>query len=45
MNRRAVFLDLNGTLVQPLKQERLEELTLIPGAAQAITRLSAAGFV
>jgi uncharacterized membrane protein YheB (UPF0754 family) len=26
-----VFLDLNGTLVEVLKQERLDELTLIPG--------------
>ena len=29
MKRRGVFLDLNGTLVEPLKQERLNELTLI----------------
>ena len=45
MNRRGVFLDLNGTLVEPLKQERLDELTLIPGAAEALARLTAAGFV
>jgi D-glycero-D-manno-heptose 1,7-bisphosphate phosphatase len=45
MARRGVFLDLNGTLVQPLKQERLDEMTLIPGAAEAVARLSAAGFV
>jgi D-glycero-D-manno-heptose 1,7-bisphosphate phosphatase len=45
MNRRGVFLDLNGTLVDPLKPERLDELTLIPGAAEAVARLSAAGFV
>ncbi len=45
MSRRGVFLDLNGTLVEPLKQERLEELTLIPGVAAAIARLTAADFV
>jgi D-glycero-D-manno-heptose 1,7-bisphosphate phosphatase len=45
MNRRGVFLDLNGTLVEPLKQERLDELTLIPGVAEALVRLTAAGFV
>jgi len=45
MNRRGVFLDLNGTLVGPLKQERLDELTLIPGVAEAVARLTAAGFV
>ena len=45
MNRRGVFLDLNGTLVEPLKQERLDELTLIPGVAEAVARLTAAGFV
>jgi D-glycero-D-manno-heptose 1,7-bisphosphate phosphatase len=45
MSRRGVFLDLNGTLVEPLKQERLEEMTLIPGVAEAVARLTAAGFV
>ena len=45
MNRRAVFLDLGGTLVQPLKPERLLDLAEIPGAAEAVARLSAAGFV
>jgi D-glycero-D-manno-heptose 1,7-bisphosphate phosphatase len=45
MERRGVFLDLNGTLVEPLKQERLDELTLIPGVVEAIARLTAAGFV
>lgn len=44
-DRAAVFLDLNGTLVEPLKPERLDELTVIPGAVQAVSRLSAAGFV
>jgi len=42
---RAVFLDLNGTIVLPLKQESLDEMTLIPGADLAITRLLAAGFL
>ena len=45
MGRRGVFLDLNGTLVEPLKQERLDEMKLLPGAAEAVARLSAAGFV
>jgi D-glycero-D-manno-heptose 1,7-bisphosphate phosphatase len=45
MSRTGVFLDLNGTLVEPLKQERLDELKLIPGVAAAIARLSIAGFV
>jgi len=45
MKRRGVFLDLNGTLVEPLKQERLDELTLIPGVVQAVARLTSAGFV
>ncbi len=40
-----MFLDLNGTLVEPLKAERLDELTLIPGVIEAVARLSAAGFV
>lgn len=39
---RAVFLDLNGTLVLPLKQETLDEMYLIPGADTAIRRLLAA---
>jgi D-glycero-D-manno-heptose 1,7-bisphosphate phosphatase len=43
--KRAVFLDLNGTLVEPLKPERLDELTIIPGTVNAVARLSAAGFV
>ena len=45
MSQRGVFLDLNGTLVEPLKQERLDELTLIPGVSAAIAKLSLAGFV
>ena len=42
---RAVFLDLNGTIVLPLKQESLDELTLIPGADLAIQRLLDTGFL
>ena len=42
---RAVLLDLNGTVVWPLKQESLDEMTLIPGSDVAITRLLALGFV
>ena len=42
--RRAAFLDLNGTLVLPLKQERLDDLVPIPGAIQAVARLTRAGF-
>jgi len=45
MNRKAVFLDLNGTLVLPLKQERLADLYPIPGAVESVARLVAAGFV
>ena len=40
-----VFLDLAGTLVEPLKPERLDQITLIPGVTEAVARLSAAGFV
>ena len=43
--RRAAFLDLNGTLVLPLKQERLDDLVAIPGAIQAVARLTQADFV
>ena len=43
--KAGVFLDLNGTLVEPLKPERLNELTVIPGVIDAVARLSAAGFV
>jgi hypothetical protein len=42
---RAGFLDLNGTVVLPMKQETLEEMYLIPCADKAIRRLLAAGFV
>jgi len=43
--RRAVFLDLNGTLVLPIKPRNLSELTLIENAGQAIARLSQAGLL
>ena len=42
---RATFLDLNGTLVVPVTVERLEELAPVPGAADAVARLCATGFV
>lgn len=45
MDRKAVFLDLNGTLVLPLKQERLDDLYPIPGAFVAVARLCRAGFI
>jgi D-glycero-D-manno-heptose 1,7-bisphosphate phosphatase len=41
----AVFLDLNGTLVLPIKPQNLSELTLIEGADREVARLSAAGFL
>ena len=43
--KRAVFLDLNGTVVMPLKQEYLSELSLIDGVAPAIARLNRAHYV
>src|SRR4051812_12927660 len=45
MTRKAAFLDLNGTLVLPLKPERLTDLVPIPGAFEAAARLTRAGFV
>src|SRR3954470_21090724 len=45
MKRRAVFLDLNGTLVMPVLVERPQQLALIDGAASAIAKLSSSGFV
>ena len=45
VTRKAVFLDLNGTLVLPVKPERLADLYAIPGAIAAVARLTAAGFV
>ena len=45
MGRRGVFLGLAGTLVEPLKPDRLDQITLIPGVVEAVARLSSAGFV
>src|SRR3954467_6435217 len=45
MKRRAVFLDLNGTLVMPILVEHPRQLALIDGAAHAIAKLSTAGFI
>jgi histidinol-phosphate phosphatase family protein len=45
MSRKAVFLDLNGTLVLPIQVEKPGELRLIPGAGEAVARLSAAGYL
>jgi D-glycero-D-manno-heptose 1,7-bisphosphate phosphatase len=45
MKQRAVVLDLNGTLVLPIKPDSLNDLTLIEGVSQAIARLSRAGFL
>ena len=42
---RAVFLDLNGTLVEPVQVESLEHLIPIPGALEALARLNRAGFL
>jgi D-glycero-D-manno-heptose 1,7-bisphosphate phosphatase len=42
---RGVFLDLNGTLILPIKPKGLAELHLIPGATEAIGRLTRAGFL
>ena len=42
--RRAVFLDRDGTLVDELGfLARAEDLRLLPGAAEAVRRLNAAG--
>ena len=43
--RQAAFLDLNGTLVEPLKPERLDQLVLMPDVVGSVARLTAAGFI
>jgi len=43
--QRAVFLDLNGTLVFPIKPKALKELRLVSDAEKQIARLLAAGFL
>jgi D-glycero-D-manno-heptose 1,7-bisphosphate phosphatase len=45
MKLRAVFLDLNGTLVRPVTVDRLADLEVIPGAGAAVARLCHEGFV
>lgn len=40
-----MFLDLNGTLVTPIKVEHLNELAMIEGVDVAVARLTRAGFV
>lgn len=42
---RAVFLDLNGTLVHPVEVERLSDLQPIDGVAEAVATLCAAGLI
>jgi len=43
--RRAVFLDLNGTLVLPIKVATPREYRQIPGSPEAVAVLCEAGFV
>lgn len=43
--RRAVFLDLNGTLVAPVQVNAPDEHSPIPGSIEAVRLLNAAGFV
>jgi hypothetical protein len=40
-----MFLDLNRTLVEPVKPELLDDLIVIPGVVEAVARLSAGGLV
>ena len=42
---RAVFLDLNGTLVLPVRVMHPAEFTLIPGAVEAVRLLNQHGFI
>lgn len=42
---RAVFLDLNGTLVLPVKQESLSEMKIIPNADLAVAKLIEGKFI
>lgn len=43
--RRAVFLDLSGTLVTPVLVEKLADLRVIDGVQEEVARLCRAGFV
>lgn len=45
MPRRAVFLDLNGTLVMPVQVQSPTEHQPIPGSIEAVRLLNRAGFV
>ncbi len=40
----AVFLDLNGTLVEPVQPTTLDEYTLLPRAIAAVQLLNSIGF-
>lgn len=42
---KAVFLDLNGTLVMPISAQSLEDLVELRGVRDAVGRLIEAGFV
>ncbi len=42
---RAVFLDLNGTLVMPVQAGSPDAYRVIPGASSAITQLNRKGFL
>lgn len=39
-----MFLDLNGTLVEPVQPTSLAELQSLPGVSEAVSTLSAAGY-
>lgn len=43
--RRAVFLDLNGTLVSQVQVASLEEMTPVPGVGPALASLDMAGLL
>ena len=45
MQSRAVFLDLNGTLVMPIKVETPKQYAPIPGALEAVAILNRSGFL
>jgi len=44
LGQRAVFLDLNGTLVTPVLVNHPRDLKMIDGAGEAVARLCEAGF-
>ena len=45
MTTRAAFLDLNGTLVEPVRVSHPRELASVPGLAEAVRLLNRHGFV